>query len=105
MSFDWKTQKKVLEYVAPPLRCWWSMPSLFPPYGYSQMFMLVLWSLSKNARSLFEIIYGQARNKMQEQESIGKIVVVNKVKASCDLKDGMATSLLCKWVMMALEPK
>jgi hypothetical protein len=81
-EFWLKDSKKVLEYVAPPLRCWWSMPSLFPPYGYSQMSMLVLWSLSKNARSLFEIIYGQARNKMKEQESIGKIVVVNKVKAS-----------------------
>ncbi len=82
MSFDWKTQKKVLEYVVPPLRCRWSMPSLFPPYGYSQMFMLVLRSLLENAKSFFEIIYGQARNKMQEQESIGKIVAINKVKAS-----------------------
>jgi hypothetical protein len=58
------------------------MPSLFPPYGYSQMSMLVLRSLSKNVKSFFEIIYGQARNKMQEQESIGKVVVVNKIKAS-----------------------
>jgi hypothetical protein len=46
------------------------------------MFMLVLRSLLENAKSFFEIIYGQARNKMQEQESIGKIVAINKVKAS-----------------------
>jgi hypothetical protein len=42
--------------------------------------MLVLRSLSKIAKSLFEII--QAWNKMQEQESIGKIVAINKIKAS-----------------------
>jgi hypothetical protein len=46
------------------------------------MSTLVLRSLSKNAKLFFEIIYGQAQNKMQEQESIGKIVAVNKVKAS-----------------------
>jgi hypothetical protein len=43
------------------------MPSLFPPYAYSQMSMLVLRSLSKIAKSLFEIIYGQAWSKMWEQ--------------------------------------
>jgi hypothetical protein len=58
------------------------MPSLFPPYAYSQMSMLVLRSLSKIAKSLFEIIYGQAWSKMWEQESIGKIVAINKIKAS-----------------------
>jgi hypothetical protein len=60
-----KDSKKGMEYVAPPLRCWWSMPFLFPPYGSSQMSTLVLRSLSKN-ESFFEIIYGQAHNKMQE---------------------------------------
>jgi hypothetical protein len=87
-------------------RCWWSIPSLLPPFGF---FFLSVWASSKKAIQRCKIIlrnYLWATRKQNTRTIVKwKDCCLSKKANGLGLKDSknILSSFLCKWVMLALK--